>query len=78
MRFICTLDAIFELASIVGELFGHFVNPAWHIATDSGHEDHALTDMEFMGHTSICIVDDTGKKSRWSGLNTSGQLSWMS
>src|SRR5262245_19338539 len=48
--FICTFDAIFELAPIVGELFGHFVNPAWHIATDCGPEDHALTDMEFMRH----------------------------
>src|SRR5262249_16020100 len=31
-------------------LFGHFVNPAWHIATDCGPEDYALTDMEFMRH----------------------------
>ena len=50
MLFICTFNAIFELAPIVGELFGHFVNPAWHIATDCGPEDHALTDMEFMRH----------------------------
>src|SRR5262245_18638701 len=50
MLFICTFNAIFELAPIVGELFGHFVNPAWHIAADCGPEDHALTDMEFMRH----------------------------
>ena len=50
MLFICTFNAIFELAPIVGELFGHFENPAWHIATDCGPEDHALTDMEFMRH----------------------------
>src|SRR6516165_7137415 len=50
MLFICTFNAIFELAPIVGELLGHFVNPAWHIATDCGPEDHALTDMEFMRH----------------------------
>src|SRR5215471_4922461 len=51
MLFVCTFDAIFELAPIVRELFGHFVDPAWHIATDCGHEGHALTDMEFMrGH----------------------------
>jgi hypothetical protein len=50
MLFICAFNAISELAPIVGELFGHFVNPAWHIATDCGPEDHALTDMEFMRH----------------------------
>jgi hypothetical protein len=51
MRFVCTFDAIFELAPIVRELFGHFVDPAWHIATDCGHDGHALTDVEFMrGH----------------------------
>jgi len=50
MLFICTFDAIFELAPIVGELFGHFVNPAWHITTDCGAEDYSLTDMEFMRH----------------------------
>jgi hypothetical protein len=36
MRFVCTFDATFELAPIVRELFGHFVDPAWHIATDAG------------------------------------------
>jgi hypothetical protein len=41
MLFVCTFNAIFELAPIEGELFGHFVNPAWHIATDCGPEDHA-------------------------------------
>jgi hypothetical protein len=51
MRFVCTFDAIFELAPIVRELFGHFVDPAWHIATDCGQDGHALTDVEFMrGH----------------------------
>src|SRR5262249_56476675 len=51
MLFVCTFDAIFELAPIVRELFGHLVDPAWHIATDCGPEGHALTDMEFMrGH----------------------------
>src|SRR5215813_3207343 len=51
MLFVCTFDAIFELAPIVRELFGHFVDPAWHIATDRGPDDHALTDVEFMrGH----------------------------
>jgi hypothetical protein len=48
MLFVCTFDAIFELAPIVRELFGHFVDPAWHIATDRGPDDHALTDVEFM------------------------------
>jgi hypothetical protein len=50
MLFICTFNAIFELAPIVGELFGHFVHPAWHVATDCGPDDHGLTDMEFMRH----------------------------
>jgi hypothetical protein len=30
MLFIGTFNAIFELAPIVGELFGHFVNPLAH------------------------------------------------
>jgi hypothetical protein len=30
------------------ELFGHFVDPAWHITTDCRPEGHALTDVEFM------------------------------
>src|SRR5262249_48105256 len=36
MLFICTFNAISKLAPIMGELFGHFVNAAWHIATDCG------------------------------------------
>ena len=51
MLFVCTFDAIFELAPIVRELFGDFVDPAWHMATDCGRDGHALTDVEFMrGH----------------------------
>jgi hypothetical protein len=34
MLFACALDAVFELPSIVRELFGHFVGSARHIATD--------------------------------------------
>jgi hypothetical protein len=49
MLFVCTFDAIFELAPIVWELLGHFVSPAWHIATDCGPKSHALTDVEFVG-----------------------------
>ena len=48
MLFICTFNAIFELAPIVGELFGHFVNASRHIAIDCSSEDHVFTDMEFM------------------------------
>jgi hypothetical protein len=48
MLFVCTFDAVFELAPIVRELFGHFVDPAWHIATDCRPEGHAPTDVEFM------------------------------
>jgi hypothetical protein len=42
MLFVCTLDAIFELAPIVRQLFGHFVGPARHIATDCGPDVHGL------------------------------------
>jgi hypothetical protein len=44
MLLICIFDAIFELAPIMWELFGHFVNPARHIATDCGPEGHGFTD----------------------------------
>src|SRR4029453_2325929 len=58
MVFVCTLDVILELAPIVGKLFGHLVNPAWHVATDCGREGHALTDMKFMqGHRAPLFVD---------------------
>jgi hypothetical protein len=43
MFFVCTFDVILELPTIVWELFGHFVDPAWHIATDCRPEGHALT-----------------------------------
>ena len=46
--FVCTFDAVLELESIVGELFGHFIDPTWHIATDCRPEHHALADMKFM------------------------------
>jgi hypothetical protein len=49
MLFTRTFDAIFELAPIMRELFGHFVDPAWHIATDYRREGHPFTDMEFTG-----------------------------
>jgi hypothetical protein len=48
MLFTRTFDAIFELAPIMRELFGHFVDPAWHIATDYRREGHPFTDKEFM------------------------------
>jgi hypothetical protein len=43
-----TLDAILELAAIVRELLGHFVGPAWHIATVCAPYHHGLTNLEFM------------------------------
>src|SRR6266436_4390995 len=48
MLFVCTFDAIFELAPIVRESFGDFVDPAWHMATDCGRDGHALANLEFM------------------------------
>src|SRR5262249_60804442 len=51
MLFVCTLDAIFELAPIVRELLGHYIGPARHIATDCRPDVHGLTNPEFMrGH----------------------------
>jgi hypothetical protein len=56
MLFVCTFDAIFKLAPIVWKLFGHFIGPAWHIATNGGPEHHDLADMEFMrGHRATHV-----------------------
>jgi hypothetical protein len=43
-----TFDAIFELPPIVRQLFGHFVGPARHIATDCGPDVYGLAILEFM------------------------------
>jgi hypothetical protein len=43
-----TLDPILELAAIVRELLGHFVDPARYISTDCGPEYHGFTDPEFV------------------------------
>jgi hypothetical protein len=43
-----TLDSVLELAAIVGELIGHFVDPARHIAIDCGPKHHGFTDPEFV------------------------------
>jgi hypothetical protein len=48
MLFICTFDAVFILAAVVRELFNHFIDAAWHIATDGRLEHHGIADMEFM------------------------------
>ena len=48
MRFGRTLDAILELAAIVRELLGHFVDPARYIAIGRGSKVHGLADLEFM------------------------------
>jgi hypothetical protein len=56
MLFVCALDAIFELPSVVRQLFGHFIGSPRHIATDCRLEHYALTDMEFMrrrGHSDL-------------------------
>src|SRR5262249_19659445 len=56
MLFVCTLDAIFELAPIVRELLGHYIGPARHIATDCRPDVHGLTNPEFMrGHRTSCL-----------------------
>jgi hypothetical protein len=56
MLFVRTLDAIFELAPIVRQLFGHFVGPARHIATDCGPDVHGLANLEFMRrHRTSCL-----------------------
>jgi hypothetical protein len=38
---VCIIRLV-KLAPIVKELFGHFVDPAWHVATDCGPEGHAI------------------------------------
>ena len=43
-----TLDAIFELASIVRKLFGHLVGSARHVTTYDGPEVYDLTDLELV------------------------------
>src|SRR6266540_1639502 len=48
MLFICALDAVFELPPIVRQLFGHFVGPARHVATECTHDVHRLANLEFM------------------------------
>jgi hypothetical protein len=48
MFFAGTLDAIFELAPIVRELFGHFVGSARHVAAYHRPKAYDLTDVEFM------------------------------
>jgi hypothetical protein len=51
MFFVCTFDVILELPTIVRELFGHFVCPAWHIPIDCRRKVHDLTDLKFVrGH----------------------------
>ena len=58
-----TFDAIFELAPIMRELFGHFVDPAWHIATNHRREGYPLTDMEFMrGHRAHLLAGSTAPR----------------
>jgi len=46
--FIHAFDAVFEFSSVVGELLGHFVSAAGHIATDGTPKAHDITDLEFV------------------------------
>ena len=48
MLFARAFDAILELSAIVGELFGYFVCPARHVATDEPPKVYDLTDLKFM------------------------------
>jgi hypothetical protein len=63
MLFTRTFDAILELARIMRELFGHFVDPAWHIATNHRREGYPFTDMEFMrGHRAHLLAGSTAPR----------------
>src|SRR5262245_24073168 len=66
MLFVCTLDAIFELAPIVRELLGHCIGTARHIASDCGPDINGLTNPEFMrGHrTPPSLAGPTARSPR--------------
>jgi hypothetical protein len=54
VQFVHAFDAIFELATVLWELFGYFVDAAWYVATERGSDGHSLPDVEFMGvHRAI-------------------------
>src|SRR6266436_7864153 len=47
MWFIHALDAIFELMAVVRKLLiSHFIDAAWHVATERGPDGDNLTDFE--------------------------------
>src|SRR6185437_13968768 len=48
MLFVCALDAVFELPSVVRQLFGHFMGSPRHIATDCALDIYGLANMELM------------------------------
>ncbi len=57
MQFVHAFDAIFELATVLWELFGYFVDAAWYVATERGSDGHSLPDVEFMGvHRAIQFI----------------------
>src|SRR5260370_24210479 len=49
MWFIHALDAIFELMAVVRKLLSHFIDAAWHVATERGPDGDNLTDFELVG-----------------------------
>jgi hypothetical protein len=54
VQFVHAFNAIFELATVLWELFGYFVGAAWYVATERGSDGHRLPDVEFMGvHRAI-------------------------
>jgi hypothetical protein len=48
MHFLHALDAIFELAAVLGKLLGHNVDAARYVAIERRPDGHNLTDLEFM------------------------------
>jgi hypothetical protein len=42
MPFVHAFDAIFELATVLRELLGYFVDAAWYFATKRGPDGHSL------------------------------------
>jgi hypothetical protein len=56
MLFVCALDAVFELPSVVRQLFGHFIGSPRHIASDCAQDVYGLANMELMRRHQTSLV----------------------
>jgi hypothetical protein len=71
MQFIHAFDAIFELATVLRELLGYFVDAAWYVATERRPDGYSLPDLEFMEATgrSNVVTAWLYQSSRVSGIS---------